>query len=105
MMKVEIEELDALKEAVERLIEAAEARPAEKMWYTKKEAWALKGGMAWNSFRQLRFFQPKGGIPDKKLNGNAVWSRETIQEWLPLCDDDLAAYNEKYATGAKRRVA
>lgn len=104
-MKIECEELDELKEAVERLVEIAEARPAERMWYTKKEAWALKGGMAWNSFRQIRYFQPKGGIPDKKLNGNFVWSRETIEEWLPLCDEELEAYNEKYATGAKRRAA
>lgn len=84
-MKVEIEELDELKKGVERLLALAEARPAEKAWYTKKEAWAMKGGMSWNSFRQIRFFQPKGGIPDRKLNGNVVWSRETIEEWLPLC--------------------
>lgn len=71
-------------------------------WYDLETCFALRGGGAFSTFRKNRFYQPKGGIPDAKVQGRYVWSKETVQEWLELTDDELEAYHKKYATGAKK---
>ena len=72
-------------------------------WYNDQKCWELKGGMSLSTYRSNRFFQCKGGIPDAKVGGRNVWSRDSVIEWLKLTDAELPAYHEKYRTGAKRR--
>lgn len=72
-------------------------------WYNDQKCWELKGGMSLSTYRSNRFFQCKGGIPDAKVGGRNVWSRDSVREWLKLTDAELPAYHEKYRTGAKRR--
>jgi hypothetical protein len=73
----------------------------KQQFYNLRDAWAVKGGCAWNTFRCSRFLQPKGGHYDGYYGGRGVFSAETIREWLPLADSDLEAYHDKYLTGAK----
>ena len=72
-------------------------------WYNDQKCWELKGGMSLSTYRSNRYFQCKGGIPDAKVGGRNVWSRDSVLEWLKLTDAELPAYHEKYRTGAKRR--
>ncbi len=72
-------------------------------WYNDKQCWELKGGMALNTYRNNRFFQCKGGIPDGFVGGRKVWSKKSVEEWLPLTDLELEEYHLKYKTGAKRK--
>ena len=72
-------------------------------WYNDQQCWEHKGGMSLNTYRTNRFFQCKGGIPDAKVGGRNVWSRESVMEWARLSDEELPAYHEKYKTGAKRK--
>ena len=72
-------------------------------WYNDEQCWAKKGGCSLNTYRSNRYFQCKGGIPDAKVGGRNVWSRESVKEWVSIPDSELAAYHEKYKTGAKKR--
>lgn len=72
-------------------------------WLNDEQCWKLKGGCALNTFRNNRFYQPKGGIPDGMVGGRKVWSKETVIEWLPLTDDQLPEYHHKYKTGATKK--
>jgi hypothetical protein len=71
-------------------------------FFNLEQAWVIKGAVcAWNTFRQVRFIQPRGGFFDGFIGGIGVFTNETIREWLNLTDEDMEAYNEKYKTGAK----
>lgn len=72
-------------------------------WYNDKECWEHKGGMSLSTYRTNRFYQCKGGIPDARVGGRKVWSRESVMEWVKLSDSDLPAYHQKYKTGAKHK--
>jgi hypothetical protein len=73
-------------------------------FFNLRQAWEAKGACcAWNTFEQNRYIQPKGGFPDGHIGGRGVFTKETIEEWLPLMDQDMEAYNRKYKTGAKPR--
>ena len=85
---------------LKKLILIAELK---KQWYTLEECAELKGGGALNTYKSIRFYQPKGGIPDGRVSGRKVWSRETVAEWLPITDDELPRYHQKYNTGAIKR--
>ena len=71
-------------------------------WFNDEECWRLKGGCALTTYRNTRFYQCKGGIPDSKVGGRRVWSKESVLEWLPLTDEQLIEYHKKYKTGAKK---
>jgi len=72
--------------------------------FTLYQAWVAKGCLCgWESFRRDRYLQPKGGLYDGDVGGKGVFTNQTIREWLPLMDGDLAAYHKKYKTGAKSR--
>ena len=72
-------------------------------WYNDQKCWELKGGMSFSTYRSNRYFQCKGGIPDAKVGGRKVWSRESVMEWVKLTDSELPAYHQKYRTGATKR--
>jgi hypothetical protein len=72
-----------------------------QQFYSLKQAWEIKGGCAWGTFRSSRYLQPKGGHYDGYFGGKGVFFFDTIQEWLPLTDAELVAYHERYLTGAK----
>ena len=75
-------------------------------FFNLRQAWIIKGcSCAWNTFCRDRYIQPKGGFFDGKVGGRNVFTNKTILEWLPLMDKDMEAYNRKYKTGAKARVA
>lgn len=100
----EIKEIiQAMKDELLKKDECAESDLLSQEWFNDEQCWAAKGGMAFNSYRSNRFYQCKGGIPDGYVGGRKVWSRESVREWLPLTDDKLAEYHEKYKTGAKRK--
>ena len=72
-------------------------------WYNDQQCWELKGGMSLSTYRSNRFFQCKGGIPDAKVGGRNVWSRDSVMEWVNIPDALLPDYHAKYKTGAKRK--
>ena len=72
-------------------------------WYNDKQCWEIKGGMSLSTYRSNRFYQCKGGVPDAKVGGRNVWSRESVMEWVRIPDSDLPAYHAKYHTGATKR--
>lgn len=109
-MQFDIPELNEIKEIVTSLKNTFEKSDFEKKdseftktWYNTEQCWALKGGMALNTFKCNRFYQCKGGIPDGYVGGRKVWSRESVMEWLPLTDDKLPEYHNKYKTGAVKK--
>lgn len=80
----------------------AENNGLEKAWYTDEECNRLKGGCTLSTYRKIRYYQCKGGIPDAYISGRKVWSRDSVIEWLSVTDNDLPEYHEKYKTGAKK---
>ena len=79
-----------------------EARfPSE--WYNDEQCWEKKGGPSLSTYRSNRFLQCKGGIPDAKVGGRNVWSRESVMEWVKIPDSELPLYHQKYKTGAVKR--
>ena len=72
-------------------------------WYNDQQCWELKGGMSLSTYRSNRYYQCKGGIPDAKVGGRKVWSRESVLEWIKLPDSELPAYHAKYKTGATHK--
>lgn len=107
-MKVELPELETiiseLTSLKTQLLEKNVDNRLVSAWYNDQQCWELKGGMALSSYRSNRYFQIKGGIPDSYVGGRKVWSRESVQEWLNVTDDQLENYHLKYKTGAKKRV-
>lgn len=73
------------------------------LWYNDEDCWKKKGGMSLSTYRSNRYLQCKGGIPDAKVGGRKVWSRESVMEWVRLSDSELPAYHERHKTGAKKR--
>jgi hypothetical protein len=74
----------------------------DQPFFNLKQAWIIKGCVcAWNTFKQSRFIQPKGGFFDCYVGGRGAFKNETIMEWLPLTDHGMEAYNKKYTTGAE----
>jgi hypothetical protein len=74
-----------------------------QQFYNLRQAWEIKGGCAWNTFKNTRFLQPKGGLYEGHSGGKGIFFHETIEEWLPLQDDQFPAYHRLYRTGAKPR--
>lgn len=107
-MTVEIPELEQLPilikkiEDLEKTVKQQQQREIPE-WCNSKDCWELKGGCAYNTYITNRFYQIKGGIPDAKVGGRAVWNRQSVLEWLSITDDQLEDYHNKYKTGAKRR--
>ena len=108
---MEIPEFEEIKQQLFELKNLVAADKAEKdinlmfsaEWYNDQKCWELKGGMSFSTYRSNRYFQCKGGIPDAKVGGRKVWSRESVMEWVKLTDSDLPAYHQKYKTGATKR--
>lgn len=97
-MNLSIPELTSISEKIDMLISGA--IPTERSWYNLRQAWELKGGCAYETMRQKRWLQPKGGRVDAYVGGVGVYKRETIVEWLSVTDEMQAAYHAKYQTGA-----
>lgn len=105
-MELVLPEIDTLLNAISALkdeIMRAKDAALISQWYNDEQCWQLKGGMALNTYRNNRFFQCKGGIPDGYVGGRKVWKRDSVREWLNLTDDELEDYHKKYRTGAKRK--
>lgn len=105
-MEVIFPEIKVLLKAIYSLKEEIAGKQDSALvsqWYNDEQCWQLKGGMALNTYRNNRFFQCKGGIPDGYVGGRKVWSRDSVREWLNLTDDELEDYHKKYRTGAKRK--
>ena len=108
---MEIPEFEEIKQQLFELKNLVAADKTEKdinsmfsaEWYNDQKCWELKGGMSFSTYRSNRYFQCKGGIPDAKVGGRKVWSRESVMEWVKLTDSDLPAYHQKYKTGATKR--
>lgn len=99
MMSLDIPELARIEQKLDQLMEITQHNT--QAWYNLKEAWAAKGGCAYQTMRSKRWLQPKGGIPEAYVGGKGVWSLETISEWLCVTDDHLADYHKKHLTGAR----
>lgn len=95
-------EIKELRSELTAILEKTNTAELSQEWYNDEQCWRLKGGMALNTFRNNRYYQVKGGVPDAKVGGRKVWSRESVIEWLKLTDDQMAAYHKKYMTGAKK---
>lgn len=59
-------------------------------WYDLETACQLKGICA-KTARNQPWLQPNGGVPDGIVGKRKRWRRETIREWLPLTDEELAS--------------
>ena len=100
-IKIQLSELKNLMAADKAVNDFNNMFMAE--WYNDQKCWELKGGMSFSTYRSNRYFQCKGGIPDAKVGGRKVWSRESVMEWVKLTDSELPAYHQKYRTGATKR--
>lgn len=103
-MELKIPEIDVLLstlEVIKNKIEEKETNINQE-WYNDEQCWKLKGGMALSTYRTKRFYQIKGGIPDGYVGGRKVWSKKSVIEWLPLTDDELIEYHQRYNTGAQK---
>ena len=107
---MEIPEFNEIKEQLselKNLITANKSNNKEDLlaaqWYNDQKCCELKGGMALSTYRSNRYYQCKGGIPDAKVGGRKVWSKESVLEWIKLSDEELPAYHAKYKTGATKR--
>ncbi len=108
---MEIPEFEEIKKQLFELKNLVAADKVEKdfnsqfvaQWYNDQQCCELKGGMALSTYRSNRYFQCKGGIPDAKVGGRKVWSRESVLEWVKLPDSELPAYHQRYKTGAVKR--
>lgn len=93
-----LQELAAIKSQIQNKNNTLDAE-----WYNDEQCWKLKGGMALSTYRTNRYYQVKGGIPDAYVGGRKVWNKASVLEWLPLTDNELVAYHQKYKTGAKKK--
>lgn len=108
---MEIPEFSIILDEISKIKNLVAADKSEKdfenmfpaLWYNDQQCWEHKGGMSFSTYRSNRYFQCKGGIPDAKVGGRNVWSRESVMEWVKLSDAELEEYHKKYKTGAKRR--
>lgn len=101
-MDISLPEMQEILFEIKALKEMLQKPTLTQEWYNEKEVWQLKGGCSFATFQSRRYYQPKGGIPDGKVGGRKVWHRDTLIEWLPLSDEQLPEYHEKYKTGARR---
>ena len=70
-------------------------------YYDLETCHKLRGAGSFSTFRNHRWYQPKGGKPDAIVQGRHVWTKETVAEWLTFTDQTLPDYHKKYCTGAK----
>ena len=99
------ENLEKLLNELPDLLKAIQEnkKQLESKWYDLETCYKLRGGGSFSTFRCNRYYQPKGGIPDAKVQGRIVWSKETVVEWLSLTDKDLPEYHKKYSTGVMKK--
>ncbi len=99
--------LEILPDAVAVFRAAASVREHQltAAWYDLETCWKLRGAGAFSTFKNTRWYQPKGGVPDALVQGRHAWSRETVAEWLTYTDKNLPEYHKKYCTGAKNPKA
>lgn len=96
---------DRTPEILEKLkqLEKLVTSPVIPEWLNDEQCWKLKGGMALSTYRNSRWFQCKGGIPDGRVGGRKVWNKKSVLEWLPIADSDLEQYHELHKTGARKK--
>ena len=100
-------ELGALLKMLPEAIEAFKIASVVKdnalvaQWYDLETCYKLRGVGAFSTFKNTRWYQPKGGIPDVIVQGRHAWSRDTVAEWLTHTDKTLSEYHKKYCTGAR----
>lgn len=102
-MEFNIPEMNELIKEIKDLKSLMLSPKLTKQWYNDEECWQLKGGGTLKTYRSNRYFQCKGGIPDAKVGGRKVWSKESVEEWLSITDAQLNDYHKKYCTGATKR--
>lgn len=105
-MEINLEEIEKIPEILKSVNELKQLIVKSgliKEWYTLDETWNVKGGCSLSTFKNTRYFQCKGGIPDGTVNGRRVWNRKSVEEWMNLTDDKLPEYHKKYKTGAIRK--
>lgn len=106
-MEIHLEEVEALLKIMPEAISVFRAAVNAKdyaltaQWYDLETCHKLRGAGAYSTFKNNRWYQPKGGIPDAIVQGRHVWSRETVAEWVQLTDAMLPDYHKKYKTGAR----
>ena len=95
--------LQLLPEAINTFKQAASVQNNQltAQWYDLEACYNLRGVGAFSTFKNNRWYQPKGGIPDDIVQGRHAWSRETVAEWLTYTDRTLSEYHKKYCTGAR----
>lgn len=86
---IELKELEEMEEKISSIIVDKVARRQE--WYNLKEA-CLAKGINYNTANCNPRYQPLGGREGARVCGRKVWSKEDIDRWLTVTDDDLQEY-------------
>lgn len=101
---LKIPQLDEIRDLVSRALEGR----ARQAFYTLPQAWRLKhaavveeGAVSLETFKKNRALQPRGGVPDGWVSNRKVWTEASIEEWLAVTDDGLAAYLAKHNPAAR----
>lgn len=105
-MEINLEEVEKIPEILKSVNELKELILSSgliKEWYTLEDTWKVKGGCSLSTFKNNRFFQCKGGVPDGLVNGRRVWNKKSVEEWIMITDEKLPEYHQKYKTGAVRK--
>lgn len=78
----------------------------EPMYYTLEEAVKRKFGSTNNlvTIRTNYALQPCLSTNYKKLNGKRVWTKDLIDEWCQVMDQDIPAYAKKYNVPLTGRI-
>jgi len=65
-----------------------EALVPQKVWFSLKEACALKN-LNYKTSCNNPHLQPNRGIPDGKIGGRKMWMRSTLLIWLTMTDQEI----------------
>lgn len=88
---IDVSQLEGMQEAITRHVIDFLSRSLHQEWYSLKAA-AERKGVSLGTLRAKPEYQPRGGIPDKRLHGVKVWHHTTIEEWLLVTDETRADY-------------
>ena len=102
LMRAEIRYLRDRQEGDSRLIQALVQQRAEQPpqpspptddveWFDLRYC-ARRKGEKYDQLRNELDKQPRAGVPETYIAGRKHWSREVIEEWLMVGDDERDAY-------------
>lgn len=98
--KMEIIAKRMMAEMLDRKLSKAkeEKLSLAKEWFDLREACELKG-LNYKTSCNRTMLQPNKGESDGNIGGRKKWRKQTIINWLSLCDEEILMNSEGYSNG------